>query len=128
MVTCVGFLAGKWGGSGFPDALLPLKSDFRLNPNDLTPNMTAVAPEHKICWASHYFFFFCRGILDCLEAALLPWAAEDPPAVWFAALCLGDEVQSATSKVISNKSEKLHYTKDVCRKSLERSAYICIFS
>ena len=24
------------GGSGFPDALLPLKSDFRLNPNDLT--------------------------------------------------------------------------------------------
>ena len=37
MVTCLGFLAGKWGGSGFPDALLPLKSDFRLNPNDLTP-------------------------------------------------------------------------------------------
>ena len=24
------------GGSGSPDALLPLKSDFRLNPNDLT--------------------------------------------------------------------------------------------
>ena len=35
VVTCLGFLAGKWGGSGFPDALLPLKSDFRLNPNDL---------------------------------------------------------------------------------------------
>ena len=31
------------GGSGSPDALLPLKSDFRLNPNDLTQMRQAAA-------------------------------------------------------------------------------------
>ena len=36
MVTFLGFLAGQLGSSGFSDALLPLKPDFRLNPNDLT--------------------------------------------------------------------------------------------
>ena len=36
MVTFFGFLAGQLGSSGFSDALLPLKPDFRLNPNDLT--------------------------------------------------------------------------------------------
>ena len=32
------------GGSGSPDALLPLKSDFRLNPNDLTRKESAYVP------------------------------------------------------------------------------------
>ena len=67
MVTCLGFLAGKWGGSGFPDALLPLKSDFRLNPNDLTREPMA----ESTGWFRQWPGSACRRRLAAAEKVAL---------------------------------------------------------